>query len=64
MQRSFNQGVGYLMGVNLIPRVFGQKRRDLAPLSYPRLLDLTLECHGQQSRPSGIIDRVAKVFLE
>ena len=57
MQRSFNQGVGYLMGVNLIPRVFGQKRRDLAPLSYPRLLDLTLKCYGQQPRPYEVIDR-------
>ena len=26
--------------VNLIPRVFGRKRRDLASLSYPWLLDL------------------------
>ncbi len=29
--------------INLIPQVFGHKRRYFAPLSYPGLLDLTLE---------------------
>ena len=31
-----------LVLLNLIPLVFGLKRRDLAPFSYPGLLDLTL----------------------
>ena len=35
---------------NLISRKFEQKRRDLAPLSYSGLLDLTLKCHRQQNR--------------
>ena len=43
--------------LNLLPCVFGQKWRDLAPLSYPRLLSLALECHGQQPRPYEVIDR-------
>ena len=49
--------VGYLLGVTYIltPRVFGQKRRNLAPLSYPGLLDLAFECHGQQPRPYDVI---------
>ena len=34
--------------LELIPRVSGRERRDLAPLS---LMDLMLECLGQQSRP-------------
>ena len=29
----------------------------MAPLSYTWLLDLTLECHGQQTRPYEVIDR-------
>ena len=33
--------------LKLIPRMFGQKRRDLAPLSDPMLLNLTLRCLGQ-----------------
>ena len=32
------------MLLNLIFRVFGQKMRDLASLSFPPLMDL--ECHG------------------
>ena len=43
--------------LNLITRVFVQKRRYLASLSYPRLLDLALEFHGQQPRPYEVIDR-------
>ena len=31
--------------------MFALKRRDLAPLSYPGLLDMTLKCHGQQPNP-------------
>ena len=30
--------------------MFGRKRRYLASLSYPGLLDLTLKCHGQQQK--------------
>ena len=36
----------YYVLLNLKPQVFKQKRRDFAPLSYNRLLDLTLKCHG------------------
>ena len=43
-----------------VTMVFGQNRRDLAPLSYPWLLDLTLECHGQQPRPYGVINNILK----
>ncbi len=45
------------MLLNLIPQVFGQKRRHFAPLSYPGLLNLTFESHGQQPRPYEIIYR-------
>ena len=45
----------------LIERVLGQKRRDMAPLSYPWLFDLTLECHGQQHCPYEVIDKVGRV---
>ena len=40
----------------LIFRVFGEQRRDQATLSYPWLLDLTLECHGQQPRPYNVVN--------
>ncbi len=37
--------------------MFGQKGRDLAPLGFPGLkLDLTLKCHGQQTRSYEVID--------
>ena len=39
-----------------MPQVFGQKRRYFASLSYHGLLDLTLECYGQQSRQYEVID--------
>ena len=39
----------------LIPRVFGQEKRDLITLSYPRLLVLPLKCHGQHSRQYEVI---------
>ena len=42
--------------LNLIPRVFGQKRRDLTPLTYTWLLDLKLECHGKKPYPYDVID--------
>ena len=35
----------------LIPRVFGKRRRYLAPLSYPWLVHMTLDCNGQQPCP-------------
>ena len=47
MRPPCNQRVGCL---------FGQKMRDLAPLSYLGLLDLTLEYHGQQPRTYEVID--------
>ena len=51
-QSSCNQRVGWRMGATtLIPWVFGRKRRDLAPLINPGLLDLALKCHWQQPRP-------------
>ena len=51
-QMSCNQRmVVWLVLLNLIPKVFGRKRRDLAFLSYPWLLNLTLECHEQHPRP-------------
>ena len=61
-QRSCNHGlvVRWVL-LNLIPRVFGQKRRDLAPLSYPGLLDLTLKCHVQQPRPYEISE--ASIYI-
>ena len=50
------------MLLNLILRVFLQKRRDLATLSYPWLLDLTLQSHGAQPRPYEVFDN-AEVML-
>ena len=49
-------------GVNLIPWVFGQKRRYLAPLGYPGLLDLTLKCHGHQTCLYEVIDEVTMII--
>ena len=46
--RAIKELVGLWVLPNLIPRVFGRKRKDLTPLSYPELLDLTLKCHEQQ----------------
>ena len=43
--------------------MFGQKGRDLAPLSYTKLFDLTLKDHGQQTRPHEVID-VQLTFLK
>ncbi len=39
------------MLLNLIARVFGQKRRHLATFSYPGLLNLAFDCDGQHLRP-------------
>ena len=36
--------------------MFGQKRRHLAPLSYPGLLDLAFKCYGQHPRPYEVIE--------
>ena len=58
--------VGFML-LKLIPRVFVQKRRYLAHLSYPKLLDLTLECQGQLLRPYRILKYLVlteKKFLE
>ena len=43
--RAIKELVGLWVLPNLIPRVFGRKRRYLTPLCYPELLDLTLKCH-------------------
>ena len=43
--------------LNLITRVFGQKRRDLAPHIYPLFLDLTLKCDRQQPHQYDVTDR-------
>ena len=42
---------GRAIKVMIGPWVFGRKRSDLTPLSYPGLLDLTLKCHGQHLHP-------------
>ena len=55
-QRSCNQRVGCLL-LNLISPVCGQKRRDLAPLSYISLMDLTLKGNRLQSHTYEVIDR-------
>ena len=38
--------------------MFGKKRRHLAPISHPGLLDLAFECHGQHPRLYEVIDEV------
>ena len=58
--------MGFML-LKIIPRVFVQKRRYLAHLSYPKLLDLTLECQGQLLRPYKIFKYLVlteKKFLE
>ena len=55
-QRSCNQRVGGLIDVTL-PNTLGVgKRRDLAHLDYPGLLDMTLQCYAHQARPYEVID--------
>ena len=45
--------------LNLIPWVFGQERRNLSLLSYPRLLAM---CHGP--RPYESIDRQSLILIK
>ncbi len=43
---------------NLTPLMFGQKRRDTIPLSYPWLLNLMLGCHGHQPQSFEVINEI------
>ena len=49
--RAIKELVGCWVLNNVILRVYRQKMRYRAPLIYPSLLDLTLECHGRQPCP-------------
>ena len=49
------------MGVTL-PNTLGfflQKKRNLAPLIYPGLLDMAFECQEQHPRPYEVIDELS-----
>ena len=42
----------------LMPQLFGQKRRYYVSLSYPGLLDLAFECHGQHPHPYEVMNHI------